>query len=327
MEIRTGKSLSRDAFNIFGRDGAGGTGGTGTLSISRDRHDQGCYDMTALLKIWRNIVGIYTKCNLTFPSDKLVALSGVAKSMKQAFNDGYCAGLWRRDLVADLMWYVDIPSGIRESGPDTIPYRAPSWSWACRDGIIKWWKDPIIEQQSTDIIRCDVKTVTADQTGAVVHGSLKLSGWLVRIQLRNPLGGDWEICLNGRWVELRNFPFKLDCCHASFQLRWPWENDYDAYGEMRDELWDSLVKLDCCLMSSQLVCLPLLPCLSSFEPTCVPCLLLVPTGITYGQFRRIGLVDLWLTLDDILSPQHPRNESWLEYGSVSDDGKYTITII
>ena len=55
-------------------------------------------------KLWPGIVGTYSACELTYTSDKLVALSGVAKLMERALDDQYCAGLWRNTLVTQLFW-------------------------------------------------------------------------------------------------------------------------------------------------------------------------------------------------------------------------------
>lgn len=52
---------------------------------------------------WNRIVSTYTQCNLTVPSDKLVALSGVAKEMKTILKDWYVAGMWRRHLEFSLL--------------------------------------------------------------------------------------------------------------------------------------------------------------------------------------------------------------------------------
>ncbi|PYH88056.1 HET-domain-containing protein, partial [Aspergillus ellipticus CBS 707.79] len=55
-------------------------------------------------KLWTRIVAQYTQSNLTFPTDKLVAISGVARIIEHALDDNYCAGLWRKSLVTDLSW-------------------------------------------------------------------------------------------------------------------------------------------------------------------------------------------------------------------------------
>jgi hypothetical protein len=50
---------------------------------------------TSLFEMWKDIIVSYTNCALTRPSDKLVALSGLAQSYQNATGDVYLAGLWR----------------------------------------------------------------------------------------------------------------------------------------------------------------------------------------------------------------------------------------
>jgi hypothetical protein len=45
-------------------------------------------------------------CKLTKISDRVVAVSGVAKEMKAILKDEYMAGLWRKDLLHELVWFV-----------------------------------------------------------------------------------------------------------------------------------------------------------------------------------------------------------------------------
>jgi hypothetical protein len=90
-------------------------------------------------KIWSNIVEAYTACELTFPSDKVVALSAIAKVMASILNDEYVVGMWRRYLEQELMWAaIDSPT---VSDEDTHfgsrIYRSPSWSWMATNGRIE----------------------------------------------------------------------------------------------------------------------------------------------------------------------------------------------
>src|SRR5450432_2011825 len=57
----------------------------------------------SLLK-WGTLISEYTSCSLTRPEDKLVALSGIVKIMKQTTQDSYYAGLWKTNLPAQLLW-------------------------------------------------------------------------------------------------------------------------------------------------------------------------------------------------------------------------------
>jgi hypothetical protein len=51
---------------------------------------------------------IYTRCHLTYGSDKLVALSGVAKIMAQVLDDEYCGSL---EELPNYRAYLDPQTG------------------------------------------------------------------------------------------------------------------------------------------------------------------------------------------------------------------------
>ncbi|KAF2177851.1 HET-domain-containing protein, partial [Zopfia rhizophila CBS 207.26] len=85
----------------------------------------------ASLESWRSIVRDYTRRFLTYPSDKLPAISGVAAEYDKIFDGTYLAGLWQFALVSELMW-----SSNRSDITRPALQRAPSWSWASVDGEI-----------------------------------------------------------------------------------------------------------------------------------------------------------------------------------------------
>lgn len=82
----------------------------------------------ALNTKWQKYVKAYSRRLLSYPSDRLPALSGVARTCATESGDGYLAGLWRESLLLDLCW------GTMPGGPEfqRLPcgYVAPSWSWA-----------------------------------------------------------------------------------------------------------------------------------------------------------------------------------------------------
>jgi hypothetical protein len=88
---------------------------------------------------WRKMVSLYSDRKLTFASDKLPALSGVAKAFADMLGDEYLAGTWSGSMMEDLCWHPNkIPNGLAVK---TDNYRAPSWSWASVDMgvVIKNW--------------------------------------------------------------------------------------------------------------------------------------------------------------------------------------------
>ncbi|KAF4420111.1 HET-domain-containing [Fusarium acutatum] len=74
---------------------------------------------------WINLVKTYSKCSLTCPDDRLMAMAGIAEMFKKNSDDEYLAGLWRSRIVEGLNWVVLEP-GPRPQNPE----RVPSWSWA-----------------------------------------------------------------------------------------------------------------------------------------------------------------------------------------------------
>lgn len=81
---------------------------------------------------WDGILEIYTWSSLTWPEDKLIALSGLVKEIGLIRNDNYLAGLWKNRFASQLIWPVFIPNiannetyhvGLRHTGPRPGPGR------------------------------------------------------------------------------------------------------------------------------------------------------------------------------------------------------------
>jgi hypothetical protein len=82
------------------------------------------YKKRSLSQIWCDIVEEYSRKQLTFPDDKLPALSGIASRFFSISKDDYIAGHWRRGLEKTLFW-EGASKNFRVKS-----YRAPTWSWA-----------------------------------------------------------------------------------------------------------------------------------------------------------------------------------------------------
>ncbi|OBT61835.1 hypothetical protein VE03_08808 [Pseudogymnoascus sp. 23342-1-I1] len=95
-------------------------------------------DRKPISEIWDTIISLYTGSQLTFASDKMVAISGLAQMTFKENADQYLAGLWRKDIELQLLWCQQRP------GRRLLPgskYRAPSWSWASVDekGFVSYY--------------------------------------------------------------------------------------------------------------------------------------------------------------------------------------------
>ena len=88
---------------------------------------------------WMVVVRDYTSRHLTKETDLLPAIAGLASEFGRQTRDTYYAGLWRKELLAELMWNLD-PEPASEIQPPTAgpaEYRAPSWSWASINGVVR----------------------------------------------------------------------------------------------------------------------------------------------------------------------------------------------
>lgn len=145
--------------------------------------------------VWHQILSAYRKCDLSNNEDKLIAISGIVKAMrKQLDGDEYLAGLWRRHLVPELLWYcLDTRTGDRKTIPKRpLQYRAPSWSWASTDGG-GLHKSPTHGDHLISILNAHVTPVTTDVTGQIKDGYIRLRGCLVQVLIGNDM-----IIVNGK---------------------------------------------------------------------------------------------------------------------------------
>lgn len=137
---------------------------------------------------WDNIVDAYTRASLSVQSDKLVALSGVAKEMEAIMQDHYVAGMWFRRLEYGLLWRV---LGSRRCRPSTI--RAPSRSWVSVDGLI-YSAYRRSARFHFKVLAHHLDYETDDHTGLIRGGWLELRGTLKRLEFQGELTPKGDDC-------------------------------------------------------------------------------------------------------------------------------------
>ncbi|KAF4876314.1 hypothetical protein CGCSCA1_v004358 [Colletotrichum siamense] len=182
------------------------------------------HDMQSIYDTWRLIVRAYAKRSLAHESDKMPALRGLVdrfqRLMAQASDtspDGYVAGLWRGDLVAQLAWKPPSPSDLEafmkatnrrnvDSIGDTNTedmeawmsvlkernklgdwhesggYVAPTWSWAHLRGPISYLtclpSTPFVPY--ANVIEAKTMPVIPDEpNGQLRSGYITLHGHMV----------------------------------------------------------------------------------------------------------------------------------------------------
>lgn len=164
---------------------------------------------------WQTICTQYSYRKLTYPEDKLPAISGIAYRAAGKMNARYRAGLWAENLMHDLFWQTV------DKGVVTKPssYRAPSWSWAALDGRVSWkaWEE-FVGCKGGCVAYCTVldswtELAGLDPFGGVKDGGLKIRGRVENVDVRWD-GGDerceWGLYSRGQRIGDVDLDFQKD---------------------------------------------------------------------------------------------------------------------
>ena len=106
------------------------------------------YTSVSILQFWYQALEVYSACSLTKPEDRLLAVAGIAKEVRQTLcnsrleisaeaevqNEMYLSGLWLGDIHHGLLWEVHHSS----QSWTTRVGDASSWSWASLMTQVKW---------------------------------------------------------------------------------------------------------------------------------------------------------------------------------------------
>ena len=125
---------------------------------------------------WSVLVEEYTRRDMTFESDKLIAISGLAEVIAKRSKQTYWVGLWKETLHANLVWSV------RSTGERPPTPTAPSWSWASVIGAITMRSEPLTAT-SAKLLRCEITPLGENPYGAVHSASLTLKGHCVEAEI------------------------------------------------------------------------------------------------------------------------------------------------
>jgi hypothetical protein len=139
-----------------------------------------------------------------------------------------------------------------------------------------------------------VEPLSLDHTGQVKSGSILLNGPLLTVGVRNVVPGSNNI--------QHKVKINENCMHMS------WSPDVE--GPARN-----------------IHCVPIAMQNFGSEPSQFQCLLLQPTGLRQGQFRRYSHIYLNAKDYGIKQWDTVKNEEWLEFEEHDENGIYVITII
>ena len=133
------------------------------------------------LNFWHDICAQFSARSITYTSDRLPALSSVAKQIDMPEILGqYLAGIWERTLPGSLLWwseYTDAklyPESLKATHERKKSSSVPTWSWLSIEGRVSTWgRGPI-----TTVVLLGFKYTLSgkDPYGACEEASIILSG-------------------------------------------------------------------------------------------------------------------------------------------------------
>ncbi|KAK3998196.1 heterokaryon incompatibility protein 6 [Cladorrhinum sp. PSN332] len=135
------------------------------------------FRLSQLLNTWRGFVEDYSRRQMSVKADKLPAIAGIAREVSRMTKSlEYAAGLWKENLLQDLMWYT-------ANGQDWLfrspaEWRAPTWSWASVDAPVLY--DAITPDAAplAAVVECQVTpgAAGASEFEAVSGGEVVIKG-------------------------------------------------------------------------------------------------------------------------------------------------------
>lgn len=185
---------------------------------------------------WLFILREYGARHLSFPEDRLPALSGIAKVFQANLpSDKYHAGLWESDIPWNLLWYTAYPEPRHESRQ-----HAPSWSWASvgklqPDNYIMFNEDGFRPTVCCDFISATVDHADTNPYGEIRSGALVLRGPLLKVWRVLPAGsvrGEQYLYLekDGYEADLLKDKNQRDLVHKNLRGEITWAYEYHRQG-------------------------------------------------------------------------------------------------
>ncbi|CZR63019.1 uncharacterized protein PAC_12916 [Phialocephala subalpina] len=140
---------------------------------------------------WIELVTEFTTRDLTVSTDRLAAIAGLAAA-RDTLIDGtsYICGLWRSDLLRQLMWHHSI--GYERPGRTSqrhSSYIAPTWSWASITGTVDYRgltnSYSLQPREDFRVLDVDLCLASHNRYGAASKASLLVSGLVAQLKARN----------------------------------------------------------------------------------------------------------------------------------------------
>ena len=135
-------------------------------------------DVNEQIGRWNTLSWEFSRRTLSDPLDRLPALAGIAKELRQKFPGigDYVAGLWTTNLAQQLLWRIDGQPKWRLN-----KFIGPSWSWISIE--TSFTRGAFATSPAVEILDCEIQhDVSSDRYGSLSAASLRVRGRLKTAQ-------------------------------------------------------------------------------------------------------------------------------------------------
>ncbi|KAH7384362.1 heterokaryon incompatibility protein-domain-containing protein [Phaeosphaeria sp. MPI-PUGE-AT-0046c] len=294
--------------------------GIDSLPASRES----CY------RIWRNIVVAYTHRNVTFESDWLPALAGLASRFTSVLEDTNVHGMWKRNLHHEILYNQEGTEGVGFTPHDSrvTPNweELPSWSWAALHKPVRWDTKDVHNRRQL----CSLELVNTEGTPM-----LRLIGMLIPL-ISNEFSKMRISYAASTFVGNKQSGLRISMSPDEWLLSEIWD-DLKLSGDADAEDTHNRV-LDA--LRTSVIFMPVL--LSTFASRSVKGVLLCKRpNLKHGQYRRAGVASMnssisaekWWTKQFIYERTMGELREYVQalvdpdVHEMSDDGQYVITVV
>jgi hypothetical protein len=136
-----------------------------------------------LRKVWRAILDRYSGCKLTYASDKLVAIYGIAQLLSKASGVEFVAGLWEKYLHRDLLWHSQKTHWTDQTTLQRLSNGCPTFSWTSVAQPVNFFKYDSEEETLQD---ADSISLMTNRTGDQLVHELKIRTQMREVALLPP---------------------------------------------------------------------------------------------------------------------------------------------
>ena len=143
------------------------------------------WEDTLFVDHWLGIAEDFSTKDLTFESDKLPALSGLASYFCRRHGQEYFAGLLSGSIAEGLLWRPYSPGSL--SRP--MEYTAPTWSWTSLKGRIKMVaplqsrRGSLRSKRAIEDIKFELLPEGINPYGRLKDGRMKITGLVMRAEM------------------------------------------------------------------------------------------------------------------------------------------------